>query len=107
MKKAFVLLSFSLALQSCISYSAITPQEYDQLVGNARLFALQNIELNDVEKSKLEMKPKFGYYYMGDKYGQFFITWPLDSKRELVVRGFGYMTKADSLDGVIITDTED
>ena len=107
MKKAFVSLIVSLVLQSCISSSAITPQEYEQIVGNARLFALENIELNDVEKSKLEMKPQLGKRNLLSKYGQFFITWPLDSKRELVVRGFGDMTKANSLEGVIITDIED
>ena len=107
MKKSFVPLIFSLVLQSCVSYTKISPQEYDHLVEVARLFALGNIALNDAEKSKLERNPTFGYYYVGYKYGQFFINWPLDSKRELVVRGSGDMTEADSLIGVIITDIED
>ena len=107
MKKAFVPLIFSLVLQSCISSSAITPQEYEQIVENARLFALENIELNDTEKSKLEKKPQLGYYFVTSKSGQFFITWPLDTKRELIVRGWGDITKANSLEGVLITDIED
>ncbi len=107
MKKAFVPLLFSLVLQSCIFSSAITPQEHEQIVENARFFAMENIELNDREKSKLEKKPQLGYYFVTSKSGQFVITWPLDSKRKLVVRGWGDVTKASSLEGVLITDIED
>ena len=41
MKKAFVPLIFSLVLQSCVSYTKISSQEYDHLVEVARLFAYQ------------------------------------------------------------------